>query len=261
MTAAHEVGAAASPALLVEQSSYPPRFRGEWHHHQHAQLIYPSRGTMTIHIKERSWVVPPFRACWLTADSPHCVETAERLDMHSVYCQGDLLQRLPKEPGIVQVSGLMREIILSTQEPRTIRDPDRAGRLAALLADEISLHSSSGLVSPPPLSNRLSRISDALVQDPADSRSLTEWAHELGVSTRTLARAFQREVQMTFAAYRQQVRLRAAIQRLGMGAAVSTVAYDLGFSSASNFIATFREAMGTTPKRYFAGKGGNRTSW
>ena len=64
----------------------------------------------------------------------------------------------------------------------------------------------------------------------------------------------QREVRMTFQAYRQQVRVRAAIHRLGMGAAVTTVAYELGFSSVSNFIATFRKSVGATPGRYVAGK-------
>jgi AraC-like DNA-binding protein len=240
--------------LLVEESSYAPRFHGEWHRHEHAQLIYPSRGTMTIHMKERSWVVPPFRACWLAPDEPHCVESSGRLEMQSVYCQGAILQRLPKETGIVQVSGLLREIILRIPETQRMDDNDRIGRLSALLADEITLQQSTSLVCPPALSNRLSRISEALAKDPSDSRTLTEWARELGVSARTLARAFQREMRLTFPTYRQQVRLRAAIQRLAMGATVSTVAYDLGFSSASNFIVAFRNAVGTTPRRYFSGK-------
>jgi AraC-like DNA-binding protein len=254
VTAAHAVGEVISPEMVVEESSYAPRFRGEWHHHRHAQLIYPSRGTMTIHMNARSWVVPPFRACWLTANEPHRVESSRRLEMHSVYCQGVLLQRLPKETGVVQVSGLLREIILSLREARAPKNIDRASRLAALFADEIALQQSVGLISPPVLPARLARIAEALANDPADSRTLTDWAGDLGVSTRTLARAFQREVRMTFQAYRQQVRVRAAIHRLGMGAAVTTVAYELGFSSVSNFIATFRKSVGATPGRYVAGK-------
>ena len=48
-----------------------------------------------------------------------------------------------------------------------------------------------------------------------------------------------------------EVRLRAAVVRLAEGQAVTVVAHELGFGSASAFIRDFRLATGVTPKRWF----------
>lgn len=240
-------------AVVVAKSRYSPGFRSEWHHNSKAQLIYPSRGVMTLHTQAGSWVVPPLRACWLPALEEHRVETSGRLEMHSVYCEGAVLQQLPARSGIVQVSSLLRELILAMQEVTLERrTAEPVSRMALVLADQITLLRSQLLFAPPVLSERLRRIGDALKSDPADSRTLQDWSLELATSTRTLARAFERETHMTFVAYRRQIQLHAAIEKLAKGDAVTSIAYDLGLSSASAFIAMFRKATGTTPKRYFA---------
>ena len=247
------IGRAHSAPLLVKKTRYAPGFRGEWHHSGKAQLIYPSRGVMTLHTKAGPWIVPPLRACWLSAHEQHCVETSGRLEMHSVYCESTILRGLPDRSGIVQVSSLLRELILAMHEVPLIAGPDgKVRRMASVLADQITLQWPPRLLAPPVLSQRLKPIGDSLQSDPADSRTLKQWAAELGITTRTLARAFERETQMSFISYRQQARLQAAIARLATGEAVTTVAYDVGFSSPSNFIAMFRKATGLTPRRYFA---------
>lgn len=241
------------PSVVVQKTSYSPGFCGEWHHHGKAQLIYPSHGTMTLHTKAGFWVVPPLRACWLSADEPHRVEASGRLEMHSAYCDGAMVRELPDRSGIVQVSNLLRELILAMQDvSRTARSDGSVRRMALVLTDQITLQGPLQLASPPVLLQRLKPIGDALQLDPADSRTLKEWSAELGITTRTLARAFEDEVRMSFTNYRQQVRLHAAATMLANGESVTTVAYDVGFASPSNFIAMFRRATGVTPKRYFA---------
>ena len=71
------------------------------------------------------------------------------------------------------------------------------------------------------------------------------------MAPRTLAREFQKEARITFTQYRTEFRLQAAIERLAADHSVTTVAYDLGFGSPSNFIAMFRKATGVTPAAYF----------
>jgi AraC-like DNA-binding protein len=57
---------------------------------------------------------------------------------------------------------------------------------------------------------------------------------------------------LSFGKWRQQVRLLRALERLAAGAAVTEVAFDLGYDSPSAFVTMFRRALGTTPGRYFA---------
>src|SRR3546814_638212 len=97
---------------------------------------------------------------------------------------------------------------------------------------------------------RMRRIAEALLADPADTRALGDWAKAAAASERTLARLFVRETGMTFGAWRERLRLTAAVARLAEGQPVTSVAFDLGYQSPSAFIAMFRRCLGDTPGRY-----------
>lgn len=55
---------------------------------------------------------------------------------------------------------------------------------------------------------------------------------------------------MTFAKWRQQLRLLHGMQWLASGEKVTAAALEAGYSSTSAFIAMFRKQLGTTPTRY-----------
>src|SRR5262245_38544735 len=104
-----------------------------------------------------------------------------------------------------------------------------------------------------PRSQRLATLCRALLDRPGDRRSLGEWAATVHASERTVGRLFQREIGLSFAAWRQQARVLEAMGRLGSGAPVTQVAIDLGYDSVSAFSAMFRRAAGTSPSAYRPG--------
>ena len=59
---------------------------------------------------------------------------------------------------------------------------------------------------------------------------------------------------MSFGAWRRQLRLLRALERLAAGEPVTTVALALGYDSTSAFIAMFRRNLGRTPGSYFRGE-------
>jgi AraC-like DNA-binding protein len=65
-----------------------------------------------------------------------------------------------------------------------------------------------------------------------------------------LERLFQKETGLTFAQWRRQLRLHAAIVRLNRGESVTSVALDAGYQNTSAFIEMFRRLVGCTPGRY-----------
>ncbi len=75
---------------------------------------------------------------------------------------------------------------------------------------------------------------------------------ECGASRRTLERLFRTETSMSLGAWMQRQKLLDALRRLVAGEPVNTISLELGYSSASAFIAMFRRELGETPKRYFA---------
>ena len=81
-----------------------------------------------------------------------------------------------------------------------------------------------------------------------DNLSLSEIAREVGSSVFHLARIFKTRTGFSLHAYRNQLRLRSALERLrDPGIDLTGIALDLGFSSHSHFTETFRRAFGKTP--------------
>lgn len=96
------------------------------------------------------------------------------------------------------------------------------------------------------------RIVSALIADPADARTLEQWAAWANLAPRTLSRRFVVETGMSLTNWRQRVRMLRSLELLAAGLPVTTVAFDLGYDNVSAFIALFRRTFGTTPGRYFA---------
>ncbi len=210
---------------------------------------------MILHTREGQWVVPPQQGVWLPADHEHRVETSGGFEMYSIYCFGSILRRLPKEAGLTSVSPLMREIIFAAAGTGA---GARQRHLAFLFADEMALKISPALTIPSVTAPRIAQIAAALDRNPGDRRSLEAWSEQLHISSRSLARLFQRDTGTGFTAFRNQIRLKAARLRLAQGEAVTSIALELGFGTASNFIRSFRELTGVTPARYFPDRKRNR---
>ena len=126
------------------------------------------------------------------------------------------------------------------------------GRVMGVIMDLLGRAEQAPLHLPWPTDPRLARVTDALMEDPADPRGLEEFAAEAGASARTLARLFDKELGMSFRAWRQQRRLLASLEMLAGGRPVTSVALDLGYDSPSAFIAMFKRVLGKSPTAYLS---------
>lgn len=233
-------------------NTYPDGHVIQRHRHRRAQLVYAARGVMTVKAEAGAWVVPPQRAVWMPPGMAHEVHCAGELAMRSLFIEPAAAEGLARSCRVVNVTPLLRELILRAVDlPGLYAEDGPEGRLIALILDEVRNLETAPLHLPLPRDPRLAGIARALLANPADRRGLEDWADELGLSARTLARRFQRELGMGFSAWRQQARLLQAVARLAEGGSVSGLAYDLGYESPSAFIAMFRRAFGVTPGRYF----------
>lgn len=104
---------------------------------------------------------------------------------------------------------------------------------------------------PMPADDRALAVAHALVDNPADQRTLEEWGRHVGASARTLGRAFRADTGMPFGRWRTSLRLRAALSDLADGQPVSNVARHVGYDTPSAFVAAFRRETGLTPGSYF----------
>jgi AraC-like DNA-binding protein len=82
----------------------------------------------------------------------------------------------------------------------------------------------------------------------AQRLTLTRIAAALGVSVFHLCRSFRRATGLTLHGYRDEVRLRMALERLEQGEGdLTRLGLELGYSSHSHFTAAFRRSFGRPP--------------
>ncbi len=227
------------------------------HRHRRAQLVYAVEGVMTVETDEGLWVVPPLRALWVPPGVVHSIRMTGRVQMRTVYFDAAALAQAspPARCAVLGVSPLLRELIVRIVESDASGEkiePSHRYRIVGVLLDELCESPVNPLEVPMPHDPRLRRIADVVLAEPSDNRDLAAWASFAGIGERTLARLFPSETGMTFVRWRQQVRLLRALERLGVGESVTTVALETGYSSTSAFVKLFRESFGVTPGRYFA---------
>jgi AraC-like DNA-binding protein len=221
------------------------------HMHRRGQLLHASSGIMRVETAEAAWIVPPARALWLPPEWPHSVAMRSHVEMRTVYIAASDCSALPRQPVLVEISGLLRELILALlQEPVAYDEGSRAGIVARLLLTElVRLREPQHLDVPMPRDARALKVARALLDDSSIDHDLDRWADEAGASRRTLARIFRSETGLGFAEWRARLRAIDGLARLSDGASVAETAASVGYASPSAFSAMIHRMMGDPPRR------------
>lgn len=223
------------------------------HAHQWHQLIYASEGVMWVHTAEGEWVVPPNRAVWVPAGIRHSIEMSGTVLVQTLYVHPSVKVVLPKQCSAVNISPLMKELILYTITLGALdRHKPLMARLMAFLFDQLQALPTIALQLPLPVDDRARQVVAWLRKHPEDNGSIKKLAKRVSTSVRTLERVFQKENGMTIGKWRMQLRLLQALRLLANRRSITEVALDVGYDSTSAFIAAFKRIFGTTPGRYFA---------
>lgn len=223
------------------------------HWHDKAQLVFALNGVMSVSTDEGFWIVPPNRAVWIPALKEHSFQIGTSLEMRTLYIDIALAPPQLDHCCVLQSSDLLRELVLRLLELPVAYDGDsRQTRLVGVILDEIVAAQTAPLHVPRPKHPKLRAIAEYIAEHPDDNRTLADWGSRLGASERTLARLFRQDTNMSFAQWRQQIRLLLALQMLAEAKPVTQVAIELGYESPSAFISMFRKSLGTTPSRYFS---------
>jgi AraC-like DNA-binding protein len=223
------------------------------HAHDWIELPYAVDGVVQVRTPEGTFIAPPNRALWIPPGVQHELIAGHGAEVNCLYLDRSVAARLPARCRMLEVTPLFRELVLAAQKlPKEYDEDGPDGRLVAVLLDQLLALEEAAVTLPLPRDSRLLRLCHALQRTPSDSRTLAEWAQEVGASERTLNRLFSHEVGMSFQEWRQRLRLLLALDGLQRGRPVSAVALDAGYRSASAFIAAFRRSFGKAPMAFLA---------
>ncbi len=232
--------------------SYPAGYTGYMHTHTRAQFLYAASGSMMLTFASGCWIIPPQRAVWLPAGYPHQTGSIGPLEMRTLYIDDQVkLPSSPRSPRMLRVSPLLHELVLRAVAMSIEYDEaGQDGRIIHALLGEIDWTPIHPVNLPPLHDERLCRMERALTREPGDPSTLDRWASRLDVSPRTLTRLIRRETDLSFQAWRDQIRTFAAIPMLAEGRPLAEIADALGYQTAWSFTAMFKRVTGRVPSRY-----------
>lgn len=172
--------------------------------------------------------------------------------MRTLYLKPRLAKDLPRTCCVINVSTLLKELILYACGLSRLKKCVRwQSHLIGVILHQLEMVQTVPLQLPHLSDARLVRIANILMQDPSDSRTLAQLCTVSGASRRSVERLFQHEIGMTFGSWRQQLRLMHGLRLLAEGAKVTHAALESGYSTPSAFISMFQRAIGVTPGAYF----------
>lgn len=242
-------GAARPVAALAVD--YPEGFLDPRHHHSRAQLLFAVAGVMVVTTGEGTYVVPPQRALWLPSGVEHEVLCRSPVSLRTLYVAEHEVSGLPARPKVIEVSDLLRALILEAMKLRLDYGIDgREGRIMQLILDEIVLHQPEHLHLPMPSDARLLRVCRHVLAHLEESEDLDALARIAGMGRRTMTRLFRDQTGLSLGEWRQQARLVTACAHLAEGSSVTQAALAVGYDSPSAFTALFQRVFGTTPSLF-----------
>lgn len=226
---------------------------GAQQRHAHAWHVIgiPLTCPLTVSTDAGLIVVPRDTAVWMPAGVEHQATTRHHNHVSTIAIRPGQWPDEPHDPCILETGPFLRELVLhmSTLDGAGL-DNGYVDRLGGVL----SVHTRAAKVPRIdlrlPKDRRLRVITDALLEDVLDERTLQDWATIVGASYRTLARHFAQETLQTYQEWRSTLLAAEAVKRLAEGQAVCVIAADLGYASVTGFSAMFKRVVGMAPSEY-----------
>jgi AraC-like DNA-binding protein/quercetin dioxygenase-like cupin family protein len=223
----------------------------ESHSHQEDQIAWAASGSIEIDVFGERWHVRREHLVWIPAGIMHRMVFPEPTELISLYVDPRLRPdgdwTAPKALRADPLAGALL-VHLSEATPA----PRRRARCRSLLSELLTEMPAVKDVVALPRDPRARTVAARLLEDPTDPRELDAWAAGLGISAKTLARAFVNETGSTFRRWRTDARLHVSARLLAEGMSVQDAATAVGYTSVSSFIVSFRRRFEVTPARYAA---------
>jgi AraC-like DNA-binding protein/quercetin dioxygenase-like cupin family protein len=235
--------------ILAESETSGVPVEYEPHSHPTHELVWVRDGSLTALIDKRVFTVSEGFALWLPAGTVHAGRLTANAQFHDAYFAPHHSPIAFEGPTTIEMTPVLESLLAHLAR----NDLDAAARARAeSVVFDVLEPSARQLTLQLPADAQIAAIAEALFENPADNRGLDDWAHALGISERTITRAFRRTTGLSFAQWRQVLRVHQALTMLSEGREVQAASELLGYAQPSTFIEAFRRVMGTTPGAFVA---------
>ncbi len=236
--------------VLAIGTDYLPNILLDTHVHRRAQFLYGATGLIEVSTADGEWVIPPDSGVWIPENTPHETRMLN-VSTRSLYIEPAAAPRHGTQCEVVRVSPLLRQLLLDAVDmPIEYDEMGRDGMMIKLILHEIQRAEPLPFFAPIPRDENLGRLCRNFLRSPQITSSPQEWAEQLHKSERSFSRFFSAQTGMPFSEWRQQACLLSALANISAGKAITEVALELGYNSASSFSTMFKKWLGQTPSSF-----------
>lgn len=239
-------------SFLLTTGVFEHDFEVRWlpHSNEEHVLIWSERGPVTVVVGDRMHVVLPGGGLWIPRGVVHAGHAAGGAAFRETLFAPESWTSTWNGTTAVDLNAAVRHLLIHLAHTEMPRDERlRAQQVCIDLLEPLRFRD---VAVPIPQDSRIRQVVDGVLRNPADGRSLEQWALCLNVSPRTISRAFAADVAMSFAQWRRLARMASACALLAEGTSVTAAGRRVGYGTTSAFVAAFRKVVGCTPGELLA---------
>lgn len=223
----------------------------DMHQHERIQLLHTLSGVIHVQTSEGIWVIPPSKGIWIPENKKHSIRIFGNVEARGIFVDPFARADFNTQCSVVAIPKLLSELInQAVQIKEEILPHTRNERLLELILDELRFLEEIPFQLPEAKSGMLKEICENIKADLSAANHLEKVAEQHALSSKTLSRLFQKELNMSFSIWLKQAKLLKALTDLEMGKSILNIALDLGYESPSAFSYMFKRQMGMTPTEY-----------
>ncbi|MGJ1266901.1 AraC family transcriptional regulator [Sphingobacterium spiritivorum] len=227
------------------------------HMHQKGQFLYTEGGVVFLKTPDKSFFLPARHYIWIPSGMKHSIHpSSPEVIMRNLYfpkfeTDTDFFDKI----NIYPVNDLLIELIMFTNRWNgnifPVEEPKYSiAKAFKLILPELS-QTELPLALPYPSHTKLKDIITYLDSRIEENVSFKDVAKQFDITERTLARLFQKELNMSFIQYYTILRMLKALKLLlDEKLTVNEVALKVGYSSLPTFSNTFNKIVGVRPSEY-----------
>jgi AraC-like DNA-binding protein/quercetin dioxygenase-like cupin family protein len=225
-----------------------------WHSHDVHEIEYARHGLVEVKTEAGHYLLPPHQAAWIPAGLPHQTTLNAGAQTLAVIFEPSLVPAAGNRVRIIAVSALLREMMLhSARWPISRAD---SGAAADSFFQALGHVVADALEDERPLN--LPAAADPVVTAAADYTlshlgqvTVGDVTRAIGVSERTLRRAFSAHLGLSWRSYLLRARVLRSMALLAEpDRTVLEVSIAVGFDDVSAFARSFARHSGETPSAY-----------
>lgn len=231
------------------------------HSHKKGQFLYTEGGIVFLRTEKKSYFLPARHYIWIPPGVRHSIHpSSPDVVMRNLYfptfsTDTDFYDKV----NIYPVNDFLVEFIMFTNRWTGNILPTEGSKYTIAKAFKLILPEVSQtelpLALPYPKNRKLIDIIEFLESRLDENVSFKELAKKFDISERTLARLFQRELNMSFIQYYTILRMLTALKLLlDEKLSVNETAMRVGYSSLPTFSNTFYKIIGIRPSEYIKNK-------